>query len=273
MKRAFLGLCVILQLGACSLLRKDPLPLPPGAEVSEARKQEIQAQLSKRSAALENFRALWNATLNTESLRGSFRYAVVYSRPSLMRVEVFPTNAAYALQLAAVTPERSVYLDNTTREALVGKAPEEIFEKLFGMELPLEAIVFMLTASVPELEDASFFEGNGLILVQDSQERLFWTLDAASLDITSVEIRPGLLRDLAARISYNDYQAHEGIRFPHRCQVDVLYPSLAGTLSLRAAMVRLNSEIDPKLFEVAIPENFLVLGTLPESRVQPRDLD
>lgn len=235
---------------------REVAPVLTGPMLTEAEIRDAQTKVTQKRAAIHDIQVLVRVRLSAGEDRSSFRYAVVYRRPSALRIEVFPLNGFYTVSLLGVLENSLVSLLPAEQQAYTGKPSRDVFSKVLGLPLTVEEIAGLLLAEPLHVEGTF----NGVV---EGERRRYLSADSKTYFETetgSDDIRLIKLFDndkkIIAEATYQDYRNVGDVILPH--QISLVLAETGITAELRIQKIDANKNPSDSLFVVAIPEGFAV---------------
>ena len=237
-----------------------PKPTIQGVQLSEENTQAIIQTLSARDQQLLSFRGLARATLTEGKERATFRQAVVFFKPSDLRIEAIPTTSAVTLNLLTIHEGEILLLDPAQKKAVRGQDTKKILKEFLKFPLSEGELMSLLAGDIPSrallpMSDAlrAFRDdsANTITLVR-GDFREYFKLRASDNALLEAQYRDKTGDELLVHLQYvpkGDGTLHEMV---------LSLPEDKATMRLIWSSQSRNPALSEDLFKVSIPEDYSV---------------
>lgn len=262
--RAVLRLfCCLLLVGlfsGCVLSVFRAHPTIKGRPLSDSELSTFFDSTALQSAQIKTFRGLSRSRFDVSGKKDGVRHVFVFARPGLLRVETFPLNSAFTLNLVSVSAGRVVVLDPSTKTAYSGEARKEILKKAIGLPLEVSDLMDFLVGRLParvideKLSEVTLDEATQTYYLKVGDYREVYGLDAGTGLLKFAEIRDQFNDSLIFTAYYDKTDIVQGVNVPVDYRVEL--PAENTRMRFRLSSIALNGEPSPELFEPEIPSEY-----------------
>ncbi len=258
--KAALLIALLLILQSCSTVSR-PFPVFSQPPLNSEEQNALQQKLSGDWSALNNYKLLYRAQVETPLEKFSLRYSVVADlQNKRYRIEVFPSSGFTALSLFVETPELSVFLSMLDRKYAEGQTARRVLEQELRVPLKLTDLIATLIGRVaqeiwrlPGLQVHNTTSQSTYLTLNDRQ---YWQLSKDGL-LTEAAIYKNPQSDLAALVTALEFTEVEGFKLPQRMTLEI--PEYHTSVQLELQLGKINSQISPSLFVVKVPAGYNAL--------------
>ncbi|MCB0338160.1 MAG: DUF4292 domain-containing protein [Bdellovibrionales bacterium] len=254
-KFVFVGL---LMLSGC---HRVPAPTIEGKALNSDQVEEFKELLSNRASSLRTLRALCQTWISLDSDRQRFRQILVIEKPTNLRLETLPINAAFALHILKVFGDQVTFLDTQTKTAYVGQSTGDSMEQLLRIPLSGEDLVAFLTGSL----DSKRIDNLDIVYLNPTLNRYqivrnnlqeYFELDYPDGKLIRAEFRDSVRKRLKVSIEYLNYIAIENIQVPNQIKINLV--KYDAKLELDLKPMSINEPVDSELFNLVPPSYYTV---------------
>jgi hypothetical protein len=182
-----------ISLSGCGILLGIKHPTVEGSLVEGKKRAALIERLHTDSKLPPTVKTMTRVTLKKDSSTESFRYSLVFSAPSSVRVDVFPINAPFTLQRLTASNGKATLIDRTSKETISGDTAE-IFGKSF-LQLPAteQELASLLMGRIPpeylDDEKLRIYQGASSVTGIKGDGELFWKMNLKTLQMEEVQLR------------------------------------------------------------------------------------
>ncbi len=237
-----------------------PKPVLSGVPLSEEEAQGIVKTLTERDEQLVSFRGLARTTLTEGKERATFRQAVVFFKPSDLRIEAIPTTSAVTLNLLTIHEGEIVLLDPAEKRAVRGRDTRKILREFLKFPLSEGELMSLLVGNIPGRALLPMSEPlrvyrndatNTLTLVR-GDFREYFKLRASDYALVEAQYRDKNGIELLTRLEF--VPKEDGS--PQEMLLSL--PEEKTTMKLVWSSQTRNAALSEELFSVTIPEDYTV---------------
>lgn len=249
-----------------SCVRPPPLPSLIGQPYSADLLDDLEKRLIQEDSEVRALRVSARAEIEAALHREILRYAIVFSRPDDLRVEVFPTSANYTLSLLVANDGKVTFIDSVNRQAVVTQSGEELIRSYFFIPAGEEDLMSLIAGRMPRrFIERAFEPGRGRVVENPDKGTIeivrgdfedYWLLDAKTLDIREVQLRNAFDSEVELHLKFGEYQVTDGVRLP--TSIELRLPSENATITFTYNKVTLNPELPNALFSVRVPAGYQI---------------
>ena len=258
-------LIVVTLLSSCTP-RVPRIPFD-GTIASTSLTATIREKLTARDGELTSLRALADAEISDTGHGGSqgvahLREAVVFVKPDKLRLEILPTQGAYALSLLVTNNGSLTYLEPPEKRAVRGSESERVIYSILKLAVGERELMSLLTGRIPP-RYLSKEGGAALLVSRDSSSYLLsrgdgaedFEIDSESLFLKRVTFRSRFNDSLVGEITYSSVGNSTP---PLPREVSIESAGLKQRIHLTWSVIKPNVVVPDSLFEVGIPSDFRV---------------
>lgn len=264
---ALLAILFLVSGLGCSSRLVEPFSIPEGERLSEQQLSEVLGALDQRSESIQSVKALARVRFVSSESVQSFRWAIVFNRPNSARIETFPLNTFFTLQLMVSRHERFTVLIPAEELAATGRVTVRRIDEYLGIPLTLEEALPLLLGVIPQsvlsqavrqgaLEAVWLEKPNLVELVDRGEQRFRARVRVDQGIIEEIALRDPFDERLSAVLSIDSVRTVSGIVMPQNLVLQLPRSSQEFQLQLGAQAV--NEPIREDLFELDIPLGFTV---------------
>lgn len=265
MRRVILLLLAVC-LSSCALVAGTQRPTLRGRELTKTEASTFLSKLRDKDSALRTFRALYKATLTGLGGESSLRKAVVFEKPSKLRVELFPTTSFYSLGLAVIGGKKSWFIDPTEKIARSGDKNDNFIRSTLKIPAGASELMSLVAGTVPTLlVDNLLSTDSGKVFYDEATNKYqivegdfysFWSIDGATLLGERADFRSRFDDTLSLRVTQSKYTGSIPYSLPSEIKFWVPGEGISIDMSLTTASI--NDKLSDSLFEATVPEGFSV---------------
>ena len=254
--RIYRGLFIALVLFSSGCFTTMQPPVRPRGEilVGEERAAFLK-ELRDRRAKVKSARALLRAMVKQNEERYRYRYALAFTDPDFLRLDVLPLNNAFPLGVFAATEKRQVLLQVPEKKAIVSESYTNLLERVTGLPLPEKDFPWLVLGILPVTDEYDLTREDGKLVFLSKNKRYRAVMTEPDLQMTSLEIRDPFQEQLHAQITY-EYGTDAGA-MPRKLLLS--FPRYEAEGNIRITSLTMNPELQESLFELLIPEDYSVI--------------
>lgn len=241
-----------------------PFPEILGTKLNVTEVEEILRELTQNDNEVTSFRTLSRTRFEEPDDSYSVRHALVFSKPSSLRIETLPVNSGYTLSLLTASEGSATFLYPPDEIAIVGSSGAKLLKKIIRIPATEREIMSLLSGRVPAkyIESTNLksftltrsLDGSEVAIVRGANQH-YWLVESDSLRLRKVQIRDADGKRIRLAVSYESFQTLDsGIEVPSRFTVSLPDEDLVLRFLLQGP--RVNEEISPELFVVEVPKGY-----------------
>ncbi len=243
---------LVFALAGCAL--RETAPELVGVELSPSAIEKTLTFLNSQRERTKDLKTLVRVRLEAGGEKNSFRYAIVYRRPSALRIETYPLNGFFTLSTLGVINESLTTVVHNEGVVFTATPSRGVFERILGLPLTVDEIASLLSAD-PILSGAKI-RGiqEGLIERYISNDkRAYFEVSAGSSEVSRIKLFDEDHKILAEAV-YSDYKIVDGVSFPFHISLRIVEADVHA--DLRIQKMQINTAPSDALFSIEIPEGF-----------------
>jgi outer membrane lipoprotein-sorting protein len=263
--RALLIVCAITLSGCFNRLAIEK-PRISGHEVPADQESQIFDRLRAASGDVQSFRAVSETRITYKEESTRLRHAFLFKKPSQLRLETFPTNANYSLNLLIANPGKVTLVEPSEHMATIASSGANLIRKSFYIPADEKDLISFLCGRISEgMLQATLDDEKHRMLVNEESSTItlikgdfdyYWELDAETLLLKRALLRNRITDRFELAITYEAYADIEGGKVPEIIKLEMPTESLVATFALRSQ--KMNLELPDSLFQVRIPGTYTV---------------
>ncbi len=250
--KGFLYIALLISLGGCSV--GEIAPTLTGPSLSEMEIESTLGSIEARRSQIHDIKSLIRVRLRSGTEQNSSRYAVVYRRPSALRIEVFPLNGFYTISLLGVLGDSLVSIIPSEEKAYTGKPSKDVLKKVLGLPLTVDEIAALLLAEPPYEGKVNGVEEGNLRRFISADKRVYFEMTEPTR-MSRIKLFDRDQR-LLADAEYSDYRSTDSFEHPHHLSLKLIDANISAELQIQK--IQYNTAPTDELFTVAPPENFSI---------------
>lgn len=248
-----IALLITLFLNACST--SIQIPEVEGSRLGPAEEKDLFDRINAQAEQIRSGKMLLKTSITHGSDLFSFRQAVVFHKPDSIRIESFPDNSFFSLNLFVSGKEGSLFLDNQEKEVYLSADPRLLLEEQLHFPVD-ETLLFRIISGYFESLDFSNryhalrLSGNEIALrVSDGSE--LWLIDEESLRIK----RFWLSVDGDKDVTISGLLTYQPLSLLPE-EIEASLPKKNLSLKFKRVSSTINPEISDSLFQARIPDGY-----------------
>lgn len=227
---------------------------------------------NNRGASLSSIRALYDGRVVSGSERQRLRYAVIIGESGQLRIDLLPSQGAFALGILVVSSEgKAKLIDSTNKQVFIADDPLIVEKRFFGgLGIDAEVVKGLITGVLPQNQCGS---GNAQLYSDQQQNsfilsrsrgnfRYLWQLSSKDNAIQGVGIydvfneRP-VIEGVVEEWDSRPLNAERIVRLPKRLKMREFRSG--AEITLIRMQENLTSKMSPSTFDLPTPAGYEVI--------------
>lgn len=221
--------------------------------------ENIFKQRSASREGIKSIKALYRAQTERGGEKNTLRYAIIFSEPQSLKIQILPLNGFYTLGELVTHDNQTIALDYVNKKVVQGEDGKDPLEKIMGLPFETgELMDFILgfPSGVLTNRDESSKDEESFYLYhkrEHSTER--WNFHQQSIAPKEVHrVRNGVSGLDSVIVQYQEFTSIQGYRIPSRFKIIVPGYDIVSEVSL--SHIGVNQLIKSGEFYLTIPSDF-----------------